>query len=53
MRPPIDVRCSPTIRTTRTSVEGRSRIVACEVYDRGLDRFVATPAAALGIAEPP
>lgn len=43
----------PTIRTTRAFVEGRSRIVACEVYDRGLDRFVATSAAALDIAESP
>ncbi|MGX1007057.1 hypothetical protein AB7M69_001414 [Bradyrhizobium japonicum] len=39
----------PTIRTERTIAGGRSRIVACEVYDRGLDRFVATSAAALGI----
>lgn len=38
-----------TIRTERTIAGGRSRIVACEVYDRGLDRFVATSAAALGI----
>lgn len=40
-----------TIRTTRAFAEGRSRIVACEVYDRGLDRFVAASAGALGIAE--
>ncbi|WP_338835129.1 hypothetical protein [Bradyrhizobium septentrionale] len=43
----------PTIRTTRAFVEGRSRIVACEVYDRGLDRFVAASPAVLGIKGSP
>jgi hypothetical protein len=41
------------IRTTRACVEGRSRIVACEVYDRGLDRFVAAAPATLGIKDSP
>lgn len=43
----------PTIRTTRAFVDGRSRIVACEAYDRGLDRFIATSPSALGIKDFP
>lgn len=43
----------PTIRTTRAFVGGRSRIVACDVYDRGLDRFVAAAPASLGIEDSP
>ncbi|AWO87537.1 hypothetical protein [Bradyrhizobium diazoefficiens] len=43
----------PTIRTTRAFVEGLSRIVGCEVYDRGLDRFVAAAPSALGIKDSP
>jgi hypothetical protein len=39
----------PTIRTTRAFVGGRSQVVACESYDRGLDGFVAASPAALGI----
>ncbi|GAA0005949.1 hypothetical protein [Bradyrhizobium diazoefficiens] len=39
----------PTIRVVRSIVAGRSRIVACEAYDRGLDRFVASSPEALGI----
>jgi hypothetical protein len=43
----------PTIRTERAFVEGRPRIVKCEAYDRGFDRFVASSPAALGIEDSP
>lgn len=43
----------PTVRIRREFVEGRSQIVRCEVYDRDLDRFVETSAAALGLKDFP
>lgn len=43
----------PTIRTTRGFVEGGSRIVVCEAYHRGYDRFVAASPEALGIKDWP
>ncbi|MGY3449163.1 hypothetical protein [Bradyrhizobium sp. USDA 4353] len=43
----------PTVRIRRDFVEGRSQIVRCEVYDRTLDSFVETSAAALGLKDFP